>query len=276
MSQEASFAYITAIYGSYETSAKVYIPQSLPSDFICFTDNPNIIANDWIIDTTPYHLTHPSPLDDGTRCNSLANNKHTFNIAKYYKEQWHLIPRLATYDYVIWLDGTMSITHPEVSEHLYKIFSRSPREKVITIEHDWRFGSLEAEVMASVMPVCGRYCVTEWFGQKQPYQDILAQYKIYLAEGYTDYFWKQRSPNREHYGVFVTCFVAWPMGPHSEETKHFLNMWYAHNLQFTTQDQIAFPFICQKLGILPYIFPDETTCGNQSKSFFYLKHGHGI
>lgn len=72
MSDTPKVAYITAIFGTYEKSAKEYIPQTLPSDFICFTDNPNLVANDWIIDTNPYHYTHPSPLDNATQVNSLT------------------------------------------------------------------------------------------------------------------------------------------------------------------------------------------------------------
>ena len=62
-------AYITAIYGNYELTCKPFIKQTIESDFICFTDNPNIPSNGWIIDNNPYHYTHPSKLD-----NSIYNN----------------------------------------------------------------------------------------------------------------------------------------------------------------------------------------------------------
>ena len=270
-------AYITAIYGTYEKSAKEYIPQTLPSDFICFTDNPDLIANGWILDTTPYHYTYPSPLDlglTGDQVNSLTRNKHTFNIAKYYKEQWHLIPRLAAYDYVVWLDGTMQISYELLSEYIANTLSKG--EKVITLDHDWREGSLAAETLDS--STNGKYCVHWWNGQEQPYQDVLKQYNIYIQNGYDENLWKQLNPTRLHYGVFVTCFVAWPMNnpTHVEETTRFLNMWYEHNLRFTTQDQIAFPFVCQKLGVYPYTFPDEVSGGNQFHNIFFEKLVHGL
>ncbi len=58
--------FITAIYGNYETSCKKYVTQTIGSDFICFTDNQNIICNGWTIDTTPYHIIKKSPLDNDT------------------------------------------------------------------------------------------------------------------------------------------------------------------------------------------------------------------
>ena len=51
----AKVAFITAIYGSYEKSCKPYTRQTIPADFICFTDNINIESNGWIVDHYPYH-----------------------------------------------------------------------------------------------------------------------------------------------------------------------------------------------------------------------------
>jgi hypothetical protein len=77
---------VTAIYGGYEASCKKYVAQTVDTDFICFTDNPNIISNGWIIDTKPYHLIYKSSLDNDTYTNSFSNNMHIFNVAKYYKK----------------------------------------------------------------------------------------------------------------------------------------------------------------------------------------------
>ena len=53
--EEPKVCFITAVYGKYEASCKKFAKQTVSTDFICFTDNPNIIPNGWIIDTTPYH-----------------------------------------------------------------------------------------------------------------------------------------------------------------------------------------------------------------------------
>ena len=114
----SKICFITAIYGNYETSCKKFATQTVPTDFICFTDNPNITKNGWIVDSKPYHILNPCPFDDGSYVNSMRNNCHTFNIAKYYKQSFQRIPILAGYDVIVWLDGTLEITHDKTSEYL--------------------------------------------------------------------------------------------------------------------------------------------------------------
>ena len=109
--------YITAIYGNYEKTCKKYVEQSIKSDFICFTDNKNIISNGWIIDDYPYHLKN-NLLDNNKYHNSISNNQHTFNIAKFYKQSFYNIPRLKIYDVIVWLDGTIEIIYKDTSKYI--------------------------------------------------------------------------------------------------------------------------------------------------------------
>lgn len=95
-----------------------FVKQTIDTDFICFTDNNNIINNGWIIDTTPYHLINKSKIDNDTFTNSMCNNKHTFNIAKYYKQAFSNIPILQKYDVIVWLDGTIEIIYDKTSEYI--------------------------------------------------------------------------------------------------------------------------------------------------------------
>ena len=115
----AKICFITAIYGNYEASCKKFVKQTVDTDFICFTNNPSIIANGWIIDTTPYHIQNKSKIDNGRFKNSISKNKHTFNIAKYYKQAFQNIPILQQYDVVVWLDGTIEIIYDKTSEYIY-------------------------------------------------------------------------------------------------------------------------------------------------------------
>jgi hypothetical protein len=39
----SKICFITAIYGGYESSCKNYVKQTIDTDFICFTDDINII-----------------------------------------------------------------------------------------------------------------------------------------------------------------------------------------------------------------------------------------
>ena len=114
----ASICFITAIYSDYEKSCKKFVKQTIDTDFICFTDNINIINNGWKIDTTPYHIVNKSKIDDDTYTNSICNNKHTFNIAKYYKQSFSDIPILDKYDIIVWLDGTIEIIYNKTSEYI--------------------------------------------------------------------------------------------------------------------------------------------------------------
>ena len=200
----ASICFITAIFGKYEKSCKKFVKQTIDTDYICFTDNKDIIKNGWIIDTTPYHLNNKSELDNDEYINSLCNNKNTFNIAKYYKQAFTNIPILQKYDVIVWLDGTIEIKYNKTSEY---ILNNIYKEKIIGWHHEKRNGILKGEIAASIR--CGRYTTTKLNGQSQPYQDVEAQYKFYLDDGYNDVdFFKNLNSHTPHLGVWITCFVA--------------------------------------------------------------------
>jgi hypothetical protein len=268
---EVKICFITAIYGNYETTCKKYVEQIVPADFICFTDNTNITSNGWIIDTTPYHLQNKSILDDDIYVNSLVNNKHSFNIAKYYKQGFQNIPILKKYDCIVWLDGTLQITNPRTSEWvLNNIFNY----KIIGWNHEWRNGVLVGEVLES--RESNRYSSTFWNNQVQPFQDVVGQYNAYVDDGFDNFYFKKLDPNRKHYGVWITCFVAF-LNKDDFVTK-FLNNWYLQTLKYTTQDQIGFPYVCQKMGFSPYTLPDIEIGGDEPhiKTDFYTKYEHGL
>jgi len=265
----AKICFITAIYGNYEASCKKFVRQTQETDFICFTDNKNIISNDWIIDTTPYHLINRSVLDNSTYTNSLSNNKHTFNIAKYYKQGFKNVPVLNKYDVVVWLDGTIEIIYEKTSEY---ILNNIYREKIIGWHHELRNGILSAEVIDSHFY---RYTSTYWNNQHQPYQNVDYQYKCYVEEGYNDLFFEQFKSHTEHMGVWITCFVAFLQ--HDILVSSFLDLWYLQTLKYTTQDQIGFPYVCQKMKFIPFTLPNNEVSGNRPhhNTMFYIKHTHG-
>ena len=265
----SKICFITAIYGNYEASCKKFVKQTVETDFICFTNNTNISNNGWTIDTTPYHIDNKSPLDNDTYINSVCNNKHTFNIAKYYKQSFKCIPILSKYDVVVWLDGTIEIIYDKTSEYL---LNNIYKEKIIGWHHELRNGILKAEVVASHF---ARYTSTYWYNQAQPYQDIDKQYLAYINDGYNDDFFKNMNSHTKHFGVWITCFVAFNMK--DNDVNAFLDLWYLQTLLYTTQDQIGFPYVCQKTKLLPFTLPNSEITGNNphSRTMFYLKHEHG-
>jgi hypothetical protein len=266
----AKICFITAIYGNYETSCKSFIQQTIPTDFICFTDNLNIISNGWTIDTTPYHLINKNIFDDGTYINSLINNNHTFNVAKYYKQSFKSIPILKKYDVIVWLDGTLEIIYDKVSEY---ILNNIYQYKIIGWHHEWRYGKLRDEVMDSHF---AKYTSTFWNGQSQPYQNVDAQFNSYLKQKYSGEYFKNMNHHSCHFGVWNTCFIAFLNK--DEDVNNFLNLWYLQTLKYTTQDQIGFPYVCKTTELIPFTLPNDEINGYYAnkQTMFYIKHSHGM
>lgn len=250
-----------------ESSCKHHVKQTIPADFICFSNNPNIIANNWEVDRLTYFITNPSNIDDGSYINSLQNNNHTFNITKYFKQSFHNIPRLKNYDIVIWLDGSIEIKDPKAAEWVVNTLKKQP---MIVWEHDERKGSLESEMRASALM---KYTSTSWLGQVQPYQNVQAQYKAYISDGYDEGFWKRMDPLRANLGVWITCFVAFDNK--NEDTHKFLDFWYLQTLKYSTQDQVSFSYAVQKLAFYPYTLPDSNIKGKVGHNSLFYKHAHG-
>jgi hypothetical protein len=269
--EPTKICFITAIYGNYELSCKPFAKQTESTDFICFTDNPNITANGWKIDATPYHIQCKNKLDDGTLINSLQNNTHTFNIAKYYKQSFHLIPALNKYDAVVWIDGTVEITSERTSEY---ILSKIYEHKIIGWHNEYRYGILKTEVDESLL--YGKYDTTFWNKQSQPLQDVNLQYRSYVEDGYSETLFRQIQPENPHFGVWLTCFVAFLRKDPGVEK--FLDLWYLQTLKYTTQDQISFPYVCQKTNMIPYTLPNKEVRGDlpHYMTEFYIKREHGI
>jgi hypothetical protein len=267
-------AYITAILGRYESQTKAHVAQTVPSDFICFTDSKHTAnSGRWIIDRHMWQSDpiSRSPLDTGQQYNSFSHNIHTFNQAKYFKCQFFRIPRLRNYDLVVWLDGTIEIRNPLLSEHLLEIARAG--WPCATMNHDLRNGSLAAEVQASDFH---RYRGHYWHYQRQPPQKVAAQWSEYVRRGYNDTLYNQLLPVYRSLvidnpmGVWLTCLVSWNM--HSPQTRMFLDRWYLEILNFTTQDQVSFAYLVQTLGLLPYTLPDNRFTNRDD---YFFKHPHG-
>ena len=300
----------------YEKTLKRFAMQTVSTDFICFTDSPHLTStvdhqgkanhHGWIIDRTPYHLQslqEDIDLNQTHFQNSLFRNRHPFNIAKFYKTSFHKIPRIrdAEYDIVIWIDGTIRITDHEMSAKILSIFEKRPEETMVVFEHSRKGGKLEVEVDASKM--VPKYIHTQWLGVDQPFQDLVGQYEDYRSFGYSDEYWEpfkfqyllevngvRKLRPRPEYGVWCTCFIAFKMkstidsdadliSPYriDKKTELFLQTWYSHIKKYTTQDQISFPFVSQKLHIHPFSLPSEEDgiYGNLDFNSLYIKLEHG-
>ena len=101
-------AIISAVYGGYDNPA-THVTQSIPVDFYFFTD-VTVDAPGYVVDQRKYHYALRSQMDTKELNNSYELNNHTFNQAKFYKQQFYRIPCLQNYDYIVWIDGSIELT----------------------------------------------------------------------------------------------------------------------------------------------------------------------
>ena len=197
--------------------------------------------------------------------NSINNNKHPRNIIKYYKMQFHRIPRLDKYKIIIWVDGTIKLHYDSISLYIKKLIDQ--KHNIVLFEHSDRNGTILDEIYAL------RFADSSYYHARgEPEQNFLAQYNDYLADGYNDNYWKSIN-NNHRFGLWSCTFMAFNM---TSEIISFLDMWYYHQLRYTNRDQLSFPFVCFKQNIIPYTLPDNVIKGRQVKNTFYERFPHGL
>lgn len=244
-------AALSAIFGNKEKTAKFTIDQSIDVDFILYTDRDNLESDGkWDIRVVNYHLDrkYRLPEDVGNFTNSVENNKHPYNIYKFYKQQFYRFPDMDKYDYVVWIDSTLLITNRHfVYDLLYRI--KKKNDVVAAFDHQYRSGRYENEVARC-------RCDKRWRKQpNQPFQNLTKQKQFYKSQGFHgNYFKKLKiSPMRERLGLWTTGIMMWNM--RHNITKDFLDLWYLQTLNFTTQCQVSFPYCCWKFNIVPTYLP---------------------
>ena len=269
----ARIAFVTAIIGHYESKYPFVPPQSVPTDFYCFRGGEAVADSDsrWIVDNYPYHL---DPLyqqaagDNGTRWNSYTNNQHSFMVAKFYKMNFYLFPRLKKYDVIVWIDGSLNFKETSVSASVLRILQGNENIAMFELPR----ATLRRE--ATLSAYTGRYLSTHWAGQNQPLQDIEALYRAIVLSGYDEMYWRRVRPDRPLYGMWVTCFVAFKMT--DTRTHRMLYEWYQHTLEYT-QDQMTLSLVLQQSGIHPYSLPDGVYVNGsvRGNDWFVKNAGHG-
>ena len=256
----ARLCFVTCITHGYDAELKVPAAQTVPCDFIAYVEAPETSTRcGWtLVDVNKYSRGIDASDVDPHLVNSLANNQHSFNRAKFVKLNLHRLPELIDkYDVVVWLDGSVEITNGSCAEQCLGMADAG--HGIVLFEHEFR-QQLYAETCASNFY---RYTSTFWNGQRQPFQDVFSQYQEYISQGFVDV------------GLWITCFVAFDM--RRKESHAFLEEWNAQNLRYTTQDQIGFPFVCWKLGMRPHTLPDGFVAGQgHSVTDFYVKHDHAV
>jgi hypothetical protein len=265
-------AVITTAIGKYEKRTKNNIRQTLQADYYCFTDSQELQnPGNWTLDYTAYHLMNFTNIDNGNYRNSRCRNTHTYMVHKFYKMQFHHIPRLHSYDMILWMDMTFAIRKADVLERLWSIFEINPkRQMILRSHHVNRHCTVQREVQVSVGD--HRWRQTFMMNQWQPFQDVRSQYDFYLRNGYNEEFWtKDNLSYRQNacIGLWQCNFIAYRMA--DPLIPQFLDGWYFEQLNQTTQDQISFPYVAQKLKIYPYTLPDNNY--DPGSSLKHVRHG---
>ena len=255
--------FITSIYGNPNSSCKPFKNQTIHTDFICFTDNSNIINNEWIVDSTPYHIKNKSGLDNDTYINSICNNPHPYNVSKYYKVAFQNIPILQKYKVICWIDESVEITNEKTSEYILKYIYEHKMMCWNDVKCNGSLGSLVLDLSLN------KNANTD---DGQPHQNWYNQYDMYLRMNFREHVFRSMRPDNVNYGVWLTSFVAYVNN--DDKITEFLNNWYYEILTQTNKDEISFPLVCQKVLFYPYTLPDNDVHGVKPhvQTDLYINH----
>ena len=255
--------FITSIYGNSNSSCKPFKNQTIHTDFICFTDNSNIINNEWIVDSTPYHTKNKSGLDNDTYINSICNNPHPYNVSKYYKVAFQNIPILKKYKVICWIDETVEITNEKTSEYILKYIYEHKMMCWNDVKCNGSLGSLVLDLSLNK---------NNNTDDGQPHQNVYNQYDTYLRMNFREHVFRSMRPDNVNYGVWLTSFVAYVNN--DDKITEFLNNWYYEILTQTNKDEISFPLVCQKVLFYPYTLPDDNVNGDKPhlQTDLYINH----
>lgn len=221
---QAKIAIISAVFGNYDSIKQQRIENAKSVDWFLFTDAPpQHHVHPWKCITQPYHLEAcPQTFND-------IKDKRIFNMmsAKYYKAQTHNIPLLAPYDYYIWIDGSIFLRDNFINNVLETIQQSGPSD-IISFKHSARNNILD-EVKESVG-------MNKYRGIADK---IVNQYNDYIGQGFKD-----------DVGLFENTVMIKRNNPKSST---IFDMWWEHNVKYSYQDQISFPFVLWKTNTTPFL-----------------------
>lgn len=234
-----SVAIITAIYGNYDTIKEQNINNKEKVDWYCFTDNKEASSNQWIIVNTPYHISDPNNHDNYENSYSNVKDK-TYNMmcAKYYKLQSHKIDILKKYDYIIWIDGSITLQPDFINNVFHNIISQN--YNLVNFKHSVR-NNIKDELDESKKM------------EKYKHQILTKQYSEYIDDGFTD-----------NVGLFENTIIIRKI---ISKINNVFDLWWLHNKKYTYQDQISYPYVLWKMNVTPDYIINENVFNNSIYSY---------
>ena len=243
----SNIAIITSIYGNYDNfKNQSNVLNADKVDWYVFTDNSRIDAADekWNIITTPYHIKNTNIPENKLYKNYYENVKDekTKNMmsAKYYKIQAHDIDILQKYDYFIWIDGSIFLRNDFINNILE--FQKKNYE-LVNFKHSKR-DNVHDEYSLSIKM------------DKYKNQELDKQYEFYINDKFPD-----------NVGLYE-CTVC--MRKNNQKINNVFDLWWVQNIKWSYQDQISYPYVLWKSGVLPdYVINDNVF--NNSK-YTYVEY----
>jgi hypothetical protein len=236
-------AIITSIYGNYDDLKIQNIKNKDLIDWYCFTDNKGVKSDTWKIINTPYHLLnekyeHKNYKNSFSTLVKNENSKKTLNMmsAKYYKMKGHEIDILKNYEYFIWMDGSLFLRDNFIT-NIYELIKKN--YNLINFKHTKR-NNIKDEIDASL------------FMGKYNSQNLTEQYNEYILSGFPD-----------NIGLTENTMSV---RKNTETINKLYDDWWLHNLKYSFQDQVSYPYVIWKNGIYPdyiindYVFNNNSYC----------------
>ena len=209
----------TAIYGGYD-SLKPQPKQSIPADFICFTDADLEAPAPWIAirdmrlpDLHPrlrakWHRTHP----------------HSMFPALPLRRAWRWF--LKRYTHTIWIDGSVQLT----SRDFAKVATESAQRTGWAMFAHPRRNCIYDEFAFSLSML------------KYREQPMAEQVQYYRAEGFP-----------EHAGLMATGIIV--RQTNRQDIAAANEDWWQENLRWSYQDQLSLPFVFWRRGMKWDVIP---------------------
>ena len=244
----ARIAVISAALGESTTQYPHVTLQSIPVDFILFTNAPAIIeqlsgdpCNLWSVDSTPYH-SDANVVDDINVLKDVLGGS-PYILHSFYKTHFHRFPSLKEYEFVIWLEPTI-IVH---SKHL-------ARDALFSAE----LSGYDIAVFEYLIPLRDMLSLNVHDKREQIYrhslvngEDVISrQFSAYRSFGYSQDKWAALKPDRMFFGNWCTDFLAYNM-KHKEAISALLSKWFEQIVEFSSplssqeHDSFSFSFVTQ-------------------------------
>lgn len=206
----------TAICGGYD-DLKPQPPQTIPCDFICFTDGS--------VDTpvTPWRIAHLE--QDSTKTSSRFQAKFPKILPhKVFEglDKERGLGRSEPYDITVWIDASVQILRPNCVEQLIDHLGESGMAAIVHPERDCIFDESKAALKRATV-------------QKHVGMPVREQVEYYRSQGYP-----------EHHGLLAGNVIVRDM--HNERVRQINEAWWTEILRWSVRDQLSLPYVLWSLN----------------------------